>query len=186
MNSNTEKYEGNTIHSTAVLHPSVKMGTGNYIGAYTVLEEKVELGNDNHIGPHCIIGDVGESIKFFDKERKGVIIGNNNRLTKQITIDSGTEEPTIVHNNTLWLKNAHAGHDCVIEDNAQLRCNAIIGGHVTASEGSRIYLGAIVHPRLVLPKHCIIGMGTIITKSIVLVDKGIYVGNPGRLLRIQE
>jgi UDP-N-acetylglucosamine acyltransferase len=186
MENNSGKYNGNTIHSTALIHPSVKMGSGNFIGAYTILEENVVLGNNNYFGPHCIIGDIGESIKFFDTERKGVIIGNNNRFTKQVTIDGGTVNPTIVKDDTLWLKNAHAGHDCIVENNVQLRCNAIIGGHVTAQEGSKIYLGAIVHPRLVLPKHCIIGMGAIITKKIVLVDKGIYVGNPGRLLRIQE
>ncbi|MCC7333408.1 MAG: hypothetical protein IT232_12455 [Flavobacteriales bacterium] len=181
-----EKYKGNTIHPSAIIHPTVKMGIGNFIGAYAILEENVVLGDNNYIGPHCIIGDVGESIKFFESERKGVIIGNNNRCTKQVTVDSGTVNPTVIKNNTLWLKNAHAGHDCVIEDHVQLRCNSIIGGHVTAQEGSKIYLGAIVHPRLVLPKNCIIGMGTIITKRIVLVDKGIYVGNPGRLLRIEE
>jgi UDP-N-acetylglucosamine acyltransferase len=186
MENNSEKYKGNTIHPTALIHPSVKMGTGNFIGAFTILEENVVLGNNNYFGPQCIIGDIGESIKFFDTERKGVIIGNNNRFTKQVTIDGGTVNPTLVMDDTLWLKNAHAGHDCIVENNVQLRCNAIIGGHVTAQEGSKIYLGAIVHPRLVLPKNCIIGMGAIITKKIVLVDKGIYVGNPGRLLRIQE
>jgi len=186
MENINDKYIGNTIHPTALIHSSVKMGKGNYIGPFVVLDENVQLGDNNHVGPHCIIGDVGESIKFFDQEKKGVTIGNNNRFTKQVTIDSGTVSPTIVENDTLWLKNAHAGHDCIVEDNAQLRCNAIIGGHVTASVGSKIYLGAIVHPRLVLPKHCIIGMGAIITKKIVMVDKGIYVGNPGRLLRIQD
>ena len=180
------KYEGNILHPTAIIHPSVKMGKGNYIGPYVVLDENVILGNNNYIGSHCIIGDLGESIKFFDKEKKGVIIGDNNRFTKQVTVDSGTVDPTIVKNNTLWLKNAHAGHDCIVEDDVQLRCNAIIGGHVVASRGSRIYLGAIVHPRLILPKNCIIGMGAIITKKIVLVDNGVYVGNPGRLLRIQD
>lgn len=186
MENKEKQTSRNTIHSTALIHPSVKMGCGNFIGAYVILEENVVLGDNNYIGPQCIIGDIGESIKFFSTERKGVIIGSNNRFTKQVTIDSGTVNPTVVMNDTLWLKNAHAGHDCIVENNTQLRCNAIIGGHVTAQEGSKIYLGAIVHPRLVLPKNCIIGMGAIITKKIVLVDKGIYVGNPGRLLRIQE
>ena len=105
-----EKYKGNTIHPSAIIHPTVKMGIGNFIGAYTILEENVVLGDNNYIGPHCIIGDVGESIKFFESERKGVIIGNNNRFTKQVTVDSGTVNPTVIKNNTLWLKNAHTAH----------------------------------------------------------------------------
>lgn len=179
-------YPGNKIHPTAIIHPSVKMGSGNYVGPFSILDENVVLGNDNYIGMHCIIGDVGESVNFFNTEKKGVHIGNNNRFTKQVTIDSGTVNPTIIHNNTLWLKNAHAGHDCIVHDLVQLRCNAIIGGHVTAMEGARVYLGAIVHPRLTMPKYCIVGMGAIVTKKIVLVDKGVYVGNPARLLKINE
>jgi UDP-N-acetylglucosamine acyltransferase len=186
MENNESKYPGNTIHPSAIIHPSVKMGVGNFIGAYAILEEKIILGDNNYIGPHCIIGDLGESVKFFDKEKKGVIIGNNNRFTKQITIDSGTENPTQIHNNTLWLKNAHAGHDCIVHDDVQVRCNGILGGHVTALKGSRVYLSALVHPRLTLPENCIIGMGSIVTKKTVLVDKGVYVGNPARLLKVAE
>ncbi|MBI4945992.1 MAG: hypothetical protein HY840_06285 [Bacteroidetes bacterium] len=181
---NTE--QNNTIHHTAIIHPSVKMGSGNIIGAYSILEENVILGDNNYIGPHCIIGDRGESVRFFQSEKKGVIIGNNNRFTKQVTIDGGTVNPTQVYNNTLWLKNAHAGHDCLIHDNVQVRCNAILGGHVTALQGAKIYLGAIIHPRKTLPENCIIGMGTIVTKKTILVEKGVYVGSPAKLLKTSE
>lgn len=174
----------NTIHPTAIIHSSVKLGNNNYIGPYTIIEENVTIGDNNYFGPHCIIGDVGESINFFNSEKKGVIIGNNNRFTKQITIDSGTENPTIIKNNTLWLKNAHAGHDVIAEDNTQVRCNGIIGGHVTLSENSKVYLNAIVHPRLVIPKNCIIGMGAVLIKKTELVENGIYIGNPAKLLRV--
>jgi len=180
-----EKLE-NIIHPTALIHPSVKMGKGNFIGAFTVIEENVIIGNNNYFGPHCIIGDIGESINFFEKEKMGVLIGNNNRFSKQVTIDSGTVNCTIIHNNTLWLKNAHAGHDCIINDLVQVRCNGILGGHVTALTGARIYLGAIVHPRLTIPANCIIGMGAIVTKKTNLVENGTYVGNPARLLRVNQ
>jgi UDP-N-acetylglucosamine acyltransferase len=173
----------NSIHPTAIIHPSVKMGYNNHIGPYVIIGENVIIGNDNYIGPQCIIGDTGESINFFNKPLMGVLIGNGNRMTKQVTIDSGTVNATIVKDNTLWLKNAHAGHDCLVENNSQLRCNAIIGGHVTMEEGSRIYLSAIVHPRLTLPKNCIIGMGAVVTKRTELYESGIYIGNPASLLR---
>ncbi|MCK6649215.1 MAG: hypothetical protein L6Q66_06140 [Bacteroidia bacterium] len=173
----------NFIHPTAVIHESVKMGVGNYIGAFVVLDENVQLGDNNYIGPQCIIGDIGESVKFFNEEKKGVVIGNNNRFTKQVTIDSGTVSATIVLNNTLWLKNAHAGHDCIVEDNVQVRCNAILGGHVTAKEGAKIYLGALVHPRLTLPSKCIIGMGAVVIKKTELHENAIYIGNPAKFLK---
>jgi UDP-N-acetylglucosamine acyltransferase len=176
----------NYIHPTALIHPSVKMGDGNHIGAYAIIEENVELGNDNYIGPHCIIGDIGESIAFFDSEKKGVIIGNNNRFTKQVTIDSGTENPTRIYNDTLWLKNAHCGHDCTVFDDVQVRCNAILGGHVVVHKHARVFLSAIVHPRLEIFKNCKIGMGSVVTKKTQIVENGIYVGNPAKLLRLES
>jgi len=176
----------NFIHPTALIHPSVKMGDGNHIGAYAIIEENVELGNDNYIGSHCIIGDIGESIAFFDSEKKGVIIGNNNRFTKQVTIDSGTENPTRIYNDTLWLKNAHCGHDCTVFNDVQVRCNAILGGHVIVHEHARVFLSAIVHPRLEILKNCKIGMGSVVTKKTEIVENGIYVGNPAKLLRIES
>ena len=176
----------NEIHPTAIIHSSVILGKNNFIGPYTIIEEGVVIGDNNYFGPQCIIGDIGESINFFNSPRQGVIIGDNNRFTKQITIDSGTLQPTRIHNNTLWLKNAHAGHDVVAYDNAQIRCNAIIGGHVTLSENSKVFLSAIIHPRLLVPKNCIIGMGAVVVKKTELLEHGVYIGNPARLLRINK
>ena len=178
--------EKNFIHPTALIHSSVKMGVGNYIGAYVIIEENVELGDNNYFGPHCIIGDIGESIAFFESEKKGVIIGNNNRFTKQVTIDSGTEKPTTIYNDTLWLKNAHCGHDCTVYNDVQVRCNAILGGHVIVHPHARVFLSAIVHPRLEIFKNCKIGMGAVVTKKTQIVENGIYVGNPAKLLRVES
>lgn len=176
----------NEIHPTAIIGQGVVMGTGNYIGPYVVLGENVILGNDNYIGPHCIIGDVGESVNFFDKHRLGVIIGNNNRFTKQVTIDGGTENPTRIFDNTIWLKNAHAGHDCIIHNGVQVRCNAIIGGHVEIFENVKIYLGVIIHQRMTIPANCIFGMGAVLLKKVEVEANGVYVGNPARLIRINQ
>jgi len=186
MKRTQKDYKGNQIHPTAIIHPSVKMGIANTIGPYCIIGENVILGNNNYIGTHCIIGDRGESVRFFNSEKKGVVIGNNNYFTKQVTIDSGTVDPTLIHDNTLWLKNAHAGHDCIIHNDVQVRCNAVLGGHVTMSQGARVYLGAIVHPRQTLPESCIIGMGSVVTKKIKLIEKGVYVGNPAKLLKVAE
>ena len=176
----------NKIHPTAIIHPTVKIGDGNFIGPYVVIEENVIIGNNNYFGPFCIIGDIGESINFFNSARKGVEIGDNNRFTKQVTIDSGTVLPTKIKNNTLWLKNAHAGHDVVANDFIQVRCNGIIGGHVELKENAKIFLNAIIHPRLVVPKSCIIGMGAVVVKKTELIENGVYIGSPARLLRINN
>lgn len=186
MTSDKKIKQENTIHPTAIIHPSVKMGIGNYIGPFSIIDENVIIGDNNYIGPHCIIGDLGESINFFDKEKKGVIIGNNNRFTKKVSISSGTTNATEISNDTLWMNNAHACHDCKISDNVQLRSNSLLAGHVTVLKGAQISLGAIIHQRMTIPEGCIIGMGAVVTKKIELVAKGVYVGNPARLIRVLD
>ncbi len=158
------RFPNNYIHPSAIIYPNVTMGEGNYIGAY------------------CIIGDIPESVKYFDTPDHGVVIGNNCRFTKQVTIDAGTEKPTLIGNNVLMLKNAHVGHDCDIQDYAELRCNSIAGGHVTLGRGSKLMLGAIVHPRMIVPHAVTLGMGCIVTKKTILEPESTYIGIPAKKL----
>ena len=157
LNDYSIRYPNNTIHPSAIIYPNVKMGTGNYIGAY------------------CIIGDMPESVKYFDEQDYGVVIGDNCRFTKQVTIDAGTEHP-----NVLMLKNAHVGHDSYIDENVELRCNAIVGGHCTIHRDSKMMLGSIVHPRKVVPENVVLGMGCIVIKRTELESDSVYVGVPAK------
>ena len=161
----SDLYPDNFIHPTAIIYPNVKMGKGNYIGAY------------------CIIGDVPESVKYFDNTDHGVIIGDNCRLTKQVTIDAGTEKPTIIGNNVLMLKNAHVGHDCTIDDYAELRCNAVAGGHVTIGKFSKLMIGAVIHPRVIVPYGVTIGAMCFVPKNMILEPESVYVGVPSKKLK---
>lgn len=163
-NNYSERYPDNIIHETAIIYDNVKMGKGNYIGAY------------------CIIGDIPESVKYFDEIDKGVEIGDNCRFTKQVTIDAGTEQPTIIKDNVLILKNGHVGHDSVIKENVQIRCNAIVGGHCTVEQNSKLMLGSIIHPRQRVPENVILGMGCVVTKKTKLEPNSTYIGVPAKKL----
>lgn len=176
----------NTIHETAIIEEGAVIGNNNYIGAYVVIHNDVTIGDNNHIGDHCIIGDAGESIRFFGKEPKGVIIGDNNRFTKQVTIDQGTEITTEVHNNVLVLKNGHIGHDAIIKDGAQIRANALVGGHSVMSEGSIICLSVVIQPRITLPIDAYIGACSNITKKSKLLEGYVHYGNPCKPIRLKD
>lgn len=169
----------NQIDYGASIHPSVIMGTGNIIRAGAVICEGVEIGNNNYIGPGCIIGDYPEKIGFFGKFGR-VLIGNGNRFTKQVTIDSGTEKVTIIENNTIFLKNAHVGHDAYIRSGVTLSCNVCIGGHTEVGERTNFGLGAVAHQRLIIPADCMVGMNSTITKKTVLQRGRKLVGSPAR------
>lgn len=44
------------IHSSAVIHPTARVGAGTRLGAYCVIEEGVEIGANCILGPHTYIG----------------------------------------------------------------------------------------------------------------------------------
>lgn len=169
----------NRIDPAAQIHFLARIGKGNIICAGAIICPGVEIGDNNYIGPGCIIGDYPEKIGYFDKYGR-VIIGNGNRFTKQVTIDSGTESITIVKNNTIMLKNAHVGHDAVIWDGARLACNVCIGGHTQVGENTNLGLGAVVHQRLWVPANCMIGMNATITKKTEMEPGRKYAGSPAK------
>lgn len=176
----------NYIHPTAIVSPNAVIGKGNYIGAYTIIKDNVMIGDNNYIGENCIIGDIGESIAFFDKDPFNVIIGNNNRLTKQVTIDCGTVRNTVVKDNTLMLKNGHVGHDCIIKDNARVGANAVVGGHSVLSEGVILSIGSIIQPRITVPYMAYIGACSNVTKKTELKENTVHYGNPCKPIRARE
>lgn len=167
----------NTISDFAFVDPNVIMGEGNVVMEGAIIREGVIMGDNNFVGPYCIIGDAPEKVGWFDKP-KGVKIGNNNRLTKQVTIDSGTEQRTIVNDDNLFLKNSHLGHDVVTGNNNVFSCNSVIGGWTKVGNSSNFGIGSVVHQRLSLPDGVMIGMNSTVTKKSELNSHRKYAGSP--------
>lgn len=163
MNNYDRIYPGNDIHPTAIIYDGVVIGIGNVIG------------------PYCIIGGPAEKHGYFNVTGR-VYIGDNNTFTKQVTIDSGTTKVTEIGSGCVFLKNAHVGHDAVIDDKVTLSCNVCIGGHTAVLHSTNFGLGAVAHQRLLIPQKCMIGMNTTITKRTELEPGMKYVGSPARCI----
>ena len=182
MENNTDEiYESvkNQTHSSAFVHHNVIMGEGNIICEGVIIREGVQLGDGNYIGPYCIIGDYPEKQGYFDKAGK-VLIGNNNRFTKQCTVDASTDGLTIIKNNVIMLKGSHLGHDARLNDRVVLSCNVLIGGHTEVGEGCNFGLGSVAHQRLKIPEYTMVGMNSTITKKTVMQPGRKLVGSPAR------
>jgi UDP-N-acetylglucosamine acyltransferase len=176
---------GNKISDFAFVHPNVRMGDGNTVGEGAILRDGVVIGNNNYIGPYCIIGDAPEKVGCWDKSC-GVVIGNNNRFTKQVTVDSGAEGITVIEDNTLMLKNAHVGHNALIRSGVILSCNSVIGGWTEVGNNTNFAIGAVAHQRLHIPEGCIIGMNGVVTKQSVMRPGYKYIGVPIKELGVNE
>jgi UDP-N-acetylglucosamine acyltransferase len=74
-----------------------------------------------------------------------------------VTIDAGTEVPTIIEDGCFIMKHAHIGHDCRIMNNVTISCGAKIGGHSIIGEGSNIGLNAVLHQFSIIKRGCMIG-----------------------------
>lgn len=177
----SEIYESvsNHIHSSALIDPSVIMGSGNKIMEGVIIRAGVQIGDNNTIGPYTIIGEPAEKHGYFDKLGK-VLIGSGNRFTKQVTIDSSTDGVTIIKDNCIFLKNVQIGHDAKIGSNSILSCNVIIGGHTELGEFTNFGLGAVCHQRLKIPGNSIFGMNCTVTKKTILQPNRKYIGSPAR------
>lgn len=159
--TNNQRFPGNDIDETAKIAEGVKMGTGNIIG------------------PYCIIGYPPE---WRDREYNygKVIIGNNNRITGLVTIDSGAEHDTQIADGCYLMKHSHVGHDAVLSNRVTLSCGAKIGGHTIIGEDTTIGLNACIHQKLWIPSGCMIGMGAVITKRTEMAKDRKYAGNPAK------
>jgi UDP-N-acetylglucosamine acyltransferase len=152
----------------------------NFIHPTAIIGDNVILGDNNYIGAFCIIGDPAEHKKYWNQEKGKVIIGNNNIVTGLVTIDAGTEVPTLIEDGCFIMKHAHIGHDCRIMNNVTISCGAKIGGHSIIGEGSNIGLNAVLHQFSVIKKGCMIGASAFFKGESEIEMK--YAGVPARKL----
>lgn len=167
----------NKIHPTAIIDPHVSLGTDNEIGPFCVLSGRIRIGNGNKFVGHVAIGTAPEHRDYWNYFSHGpVYIGNRGVFREFTTVNAGTTSPTVLGDRVIMLRGAHVGHDCWVEDEVTLSCNAIVGGHSQILEGANIGLSAVIRQRLVVGAYAMLGMGAVVTKNCEPFM--IYYGNP--------
>ena len=96
-----------SIHPTAIVDATAKLGENVSVGAYTVIGGNVQIGSDTIVGPHVVINGptkIGTNNHIFqfasigdapqDKKYNGepteLIIGDRNVFRECCTINRGT------------------------------------------------------------------------------------------------
>ena len=153
------KIKGNLIHPTAVINwKSLKIGKNNIIGPYVVIGNKAQWKN---------------------KINKGkIIIGNNNTFNEYVNIHLPTTLKKITHigNDNYIMNSTTIDHDCYLENNITLSSNVILGGNVYIMRYANLGIKTIVHQNQVIGSHCMIGMGSLITKNKKIIPGYVYYG----------
>ena len=187
------------IHATAVVDPSVKLGTNVEIGPFCVIGPDVELGDGvvvhSHavitgrttLGPECkvfpfaSIGQAPQDVKFHG-EPSTLTIGAKTIIREHATVNPGTEGghmSTKVGSNCLLMIGAHVAHDCEVGDSVTLVNGATLGGHVTIGDGAIIGGLSAVHQFVRIGAYAFIGGMSGITADVI--PFGMAIGNRANL-----
>ena len=104
----------------------------------------------------------------------GLMIG------RQLKVQAGTQ----IGENVVVNTGALIDHDCIIGRHCFISPGVNMCGTVSVGSAAFIGAGATILPGVEVPSGCVIGAGSVVTRS--LAGKGIYVGNPARLMRSRQ
>jgi len=146
------------IHKTADVSKDAKIGAGTRIWNQAQVREKATIGKDSIIGKSSYI-DVN------------VVIGSNVKIQNFVSVYDGV---TIEDN-------VFIGPVVIFTNDLYPRANSTsrVWSKTLVKEGASIAAGAIIVCENTLGKHCMIGAGSVLTKSIP--DYGLAYGNPAKL-----
>lgn len=173
------------IHPSAIVDPSVRIGSGVTIGPFCVIERDVRLGEDCHLAAHVVVKNgtvLGPGNLVFEgavlgglpqhvniPENAGrLVIGAGNTIRENVTFHRALQEDgeTIIGDNNLFMVNTHIAHDCRIGNHTIFTNNSMLAGHVTI--GDRAYLSgaAAAHQFCRIGAYAMVGGQAHINKDV--------------------
>ncbi len=146
------------IHSTAIIEDGARLGSDVRVGPYCVVGSDVRVGDNcqlmshvvvsghtrmgsgNRVFPFTSIGQIPQDLKYHG-EASEVIIGDNNQIRENVTINAGTEGGgmvTRIGSDNILMAYTHVAHDCILGDRIVLANCATLAGHVEVDDGAII------------------------------------------------
>jgi len=133
------------VHSTAVIHPSAKIGKNASIGPYVVVEEDVQIGKNCVLLAHVVIYR-GARIGHSFLAHAHAVVRENCRLGDNVTLQNGVVIGGdgfgfAKDNEGHWRKIVQSGA-AVLEDDVEVQANACVDrasiGETRVGRGTRI------------------------------------------------
>jgi UDP-N-acetylglucosamine acyltransferase len=173
---------GASIHASAVIDPSARIGKDVSIGAFTIIGADVEIGDGTSIGSHCSVlgparigrdnrihahaaigGDPQD--KKYGGERVELVIGDGNVIREFVTISRGTGNGggiTRIGDDNWLLAYTHIAHDCQVGSHCVFSNNSTLAGHVEIGDWVIMSGFAGVHQFCRIGAHAFLGMGVLV------------------------
>lgn len=158
---------------TNVIHKSFVYGNNLKLGDFCVIEEDVVIGDNVDIQNYVLL-------------KKGTIIGDNCYVDSYFR-SSGDNK---IGNNVTLRFGSTIARKVFVEDDVFISPNVMTvyslpDGSKSAGtyikKGAFIGTAAVLAPNITIEEGCVIGANAFVNKSCM--ERGIYVGNPARILR---
>lgn len=174
-----------SIHPTAIIDGSARIGSGVRIGPGVVIAADVVLGDGCDIGPQvvihsytslgagcrvhagAVIGDTPQDLAF--RESKSFVrMGARCVLREGVTIHRGTKEgtETVVGDDCYLMANSHLAHNVRLGHRVILANGVLLGGYVDVGDGAFISGNAVVHQFCRIGRLAMIGGLSAVSKDV--------------------
>jgi UDP-3-O-[3-hydroxymyristoyl] glucosamine N-acyltransferase len=187
-----EKVNVPSIHPSATIDKSCKLGKGLRIGPNVVIEEDVTIGDGCTIEANTVIKKgtmMGKNVRIkscsviggngfgYDKGEDEsayqfmphfgrVIIEDDVDIGSNTCIDKGSLSDTIIRKGVKIDNLVHIAHNVDIGENTLVIACSMIAGSVVIGENSWIAPAASVRNGLKIGKNCTVGLGSVLTNDI--------------------
>ena len=187
------------IHPSSIVEPgaeiasSAKIGPFCHVGKHVQLGERVELlshvvvagrtaiGEGTRIFPFASIGHQPQDLKYKGEESR-LVIGRNNIIREQVTINPGTEGGgmiTRIGDGCLLMVGVHVAHDCNLGNGVIMANNATLAGHVVVGDFAVFGGLSAVHQFVRIGQYAMVGGVTGVERDVI--PYGSVLGDRARL-----
>ena len=87
-------------------------------------------------------------------------------------------------NNVVFQAYSNKGHDGFLGNDVTISGSVMLGGHAQVLNGANLGMSAVVHQRLVIGERAMVGMGAVVTKSVLPYATAF--GNPATIRNVNK
>lgn len=173
------------ISPLAYIDPEAKIGENCEIGPFCFIDKNVVIGDNNvlmnsvtvlygaRIGsgnvffPGAVISAVPQDLKFRG-EKTTAVIGDNNKIRENVTINRGTAAKgvTVVGSGNLLMEGVHVAHDAIVGNNCIIGNSTKLAGETVIDDQAIISAGVLMHQFCRVGSLAMVGGGTRFSQNI--------------------
>lgn len=142
----------------SVIGPHCKVGEGSTLGPNVVLQAYVTLGKKCQVSPGAVLGGPPQDVKFKGEESY-VVVGDGSIIRECVTINraSGAQEATTVGKGCMLMAYSHLGHNCQLGDEVIIANSSQLAGYVEVGDYAFLSGGCVFHQFIKVGRLAMVG-----------------------------